>query len=75
MNLPVRPPILLRAPFTRCAAPLKAGPAEEVTLERPSEAFEVILEAISFDLAAVFEAACTVSEVVEAYRYVFDRAT
>lgn len=75
MSLPVRPPILFRTPFTRCAAPLKAGPAEEVTLERPSEAFEVIFETASFDLAAVFEAACTVSEVFEAYRDVFDRAT
>lgn len=75
MSLPVRPPTLFRARFTRCAAPLKAGPAEEVTLERPSEAFEVIFEAASFDLAAVFEAASTVSEVVEAYRHVFDRAT
>lgn len=61
MSLPVRPPTLLRTPFTLCAAPLKAGPAEEVTLERPSEAFEFMFEAAS--------------EVVEACRKGFDRAT
>ena len=75
MSLPVRPPTLLRTSFTLCAAPLKAGPAEEVTLERPSEALEVIFEAASFDLAVVFEAACAASEVVEACRKVFDRVT
>lgn len=75
MSLPVRPPTLLRTPFTLCAAPLRAGPAEEVTLDRPSEAFEVRFEAASFDLVAVFEAACAASEVVEAWRKVFDRAT
>lgn len=75
MSLPVRPPTLLRIPFTLCAAPFKAGPAEEVTLERPSEAFEVTFEAASFDLVAVFEAACAASEVVEACRKGFDRAT
>lgn len=75
MSLPVRPPTLLKTTFTLCAAPLKAGPAEEVTLERPSEAFDVIFDAASFDLAAVFEAACAASEVVEVCRKVFDRAT
>ena len=45
-------------------APLTAGPAAEVTLDRPCEALEVILEADSFDLAAALEAA----SVVEACR-------
>lgn len=75
MSLPVRPPTLLRTLFTLCAAPLKAGPAEEVTLERPSEAFEFMFEAASFDLVVAFEADCAASEVVEACRKGFDRAT
>ncbi len=71
INLPVRPPILPSVLLIRCAAPLKAGPPEEVTLERPSEAFEVTSEAFSFDFAAVFFAA----SVVEACRLMVWRVT
>ena len=62
--------MLLIAFVTRCAAPLTAGPADEVTLERPCEAFEVTFEAVSLDLTAVSFAA---SEV-EACRLVVRRA-
>ena len=53
-----------------CVAPLTADPADEVTLERPCEAFEVAFEAVSFDFAAVSLAA----SVIEAYRRVDWRA-
>lgn len=56
--------------LTPCAAPLKADPPEEVTLDRPSEAFEVTFEAVSFDFAAVFFA----TSVVEACRLAVWRA-
>ena len=65
--LPVRPPILLIALLALCATPLTAGPADEVTLERPPEAFEVAFEAVSLVLAAVSLAA----SVVEACRLVW----
>ena len=52
--------------LTPCAAPLSAGLADEVTLDRPSEALDVAADAVSFPLAAVLEAACEASEVVEA---------
>ena len=64
--LPVRPPILPIALLTLCAAPLTAGPADEVTLERPCEVFEVTSEAVSLDFAAMSLAA----SVVEACRLV-----
>ena len=70
MNLPVRPPTLPSAFPTRLAAPLNAGPAAEVTLDSPSEAFEVAPEATSLDLAAALEAA----SVVEAFLRVVGRA-
>ena len=47
-----------------CDAPLVADSADEVTLDRPSDAFDVIFDAVSFDLAAVSFAA----SVVEACR-------
>ncbi len=62
--------MLLIALVTLCAAPLMAGPADEVTLERPCEAFEVAFEAVSFDFAAASLAA----SVVEACRLVVWRA-
>ena len=49
---------------TLCVAPLTAGPADEATLERPCEAFDVAFEAVSFDFTAVSLAA----SVVEACR-------
>lgn len=67
ITLPVRPPILLIALLALCAAPLIAGPADEVTLERPPEAFEVAFEAVSLVLVAVSLAA----SVVEACRLVW----
>ena len=63
MSLPVRPPIPLKALLALEAALLTAGPAEEVTLDRPSEALEVALVATSFDC----EAALAAVSVVEAY--------
>lgn len=71
INLPVRPPILPSVLLTPCAAPLRADPPEEVTLERPCEALEVTSVAVSFDFAAVDFAA----SVVEACRLVVWRAT
>lgn len=56
--------------LTPCAAPLIADPPEELTLDRPCEAFEVTSEAVSFDFAAVSFAA----SVVEAFRLVVWRA-
>lgn len=67
----MRPPILLIALLTPCAAPLKADPSDDVTLERPSEAFDCTLDAVSFDFAAASLAA----SVVEACRLVVWRPT
>lgn len=50
--------------LTPCVALLRADPADEVTLERPPEAFDVTLEAVSCPFAAVSFAA----SVVEACR-------
>lgn len=61
--------------LTPCAAPLRAGPADEVTLDNPSEAFDDAADTVSFPFAAVFEAACVASEVVEAWRRAERRAT
>ena len=47
---------------------LRAGPADEVTLERPAEAFDVISDALSLALVAPEEAALAASVVVEALR-------
>ena len=71
ITLPVRPPMLPIILLTRCAAPLTAVPADELTLERPCEAFEVTFEAVSLELAAASLAA----SVVEACRLVVWRAT
>ena len=68
ISLPARPVTFPAALLTPCAAPLSAGPADDVTLDKPSEAFEVTFDATSFDFVAVFEAACVASEVVEACR-------
>ena len=53
MSLPVLPPTLPKALRAFDAAFAIAGPAELVTLERPSEAFEMEAEAVSFAFAAV----------------------
>ena len=50
MTLPVRPPILPRAPVTPLAAPAMAGPAALVTRDRPWEA----LLAVSLAAAVAF---------------------
>lgn len=52
-----------------------AGPADDVTFERPDDAFEVAFEATSLPLSAVFDAAWVASEVVEAWRRAVRRAT
>lgn len=62
MSLPVLPPTLLNAFPTPCAAPLIAGPADDVTLDRPCEALDVTEDAVSCALDAAFEAASDVDE-------------
>ena len=57
--------------LTPCAAPLTAGPADEVTLERPCEVFEEAFETASLDLTVVSLAA----SVVDACRLVVWRTT
>jgi hypothetical protein len=59
INLPVLPPTLPNAFLAPEAAPLTIFPAEEVTLDRPSEALDAVPDAVSFAFAAA-------SEVVEA---------
>ena len=70
MTLPVRPPTLLRAVCALDAAPLIMLPPELVTLDRPCDAFETALEALSFVVEAVSLALSftlpAVSAVVEA---------
>jgi len=57
ISLPVLPPIFPRAfPSPLAALPI-AGPAEEVTLDKPSEAFDWKPDAVSDAFAAVFFAA------------------
>lgn len=63
MRRPVLPPTRPRAFPTLFAAPLIAGPADDVTLDRPSEAFDLyspavceVFEAASFTAPEAFEA-------------------
>ena len=56
MSFPVLPPIFPSCLLIPCAAPLIAGPAEEVTLDRPWEALDCTLEAVSLVLEAALEA-------------------
>lgn len=51
--LPVRPPTLFNAPPIPCTAPATAGPATEVTLARPSDAFAAASLALAADSAVV----------------------
>ena len=57
--------------LTPCAAPLTAGPADDVTLERPCEAFDEAFETASLDFTVVSLAA----SVVDACRLVLCRTT
>lgn len=57
MNLPVLPPIFPKAFPRFLAAPEIAGPADEVTRERPSLAFDWKSDAFSDAFAAVSLAA------------------
>lgn len=61
MSLPVRPPIPPRALEVNCPALIIAEPAEDVTLDSPSDAFDAAWEAFSFAEPAT-------SEFVEALR-------
>ena len=54
--------------LTRPAAPEIAGPAEDVTLDRPWEALDCILLAVSFVEAAACEADSVAFSVVDAHR-------
>ena len=65
---PVRPPILLTKLVTPWVYLLIPEPAEDDTRERPSDAFEVAAEAVSFAFEAPSEAFCVASAVVEAFR-------
>lgn len=67
-NRPVRPPTRPRALPTLFAAPLIAGPAEEVTRERPSEAFDLYFAAVSDAFEAVSFAASVALAVVDSNR-------
>lgn len=55
MTFPVLPPTFFKAPPRPWAAFVRAGPADEVTRERPSEAFEAAEEALSLALEAASE--------------------
>ena len=66
MSLPVLPPTLLNAFRAPEAAPLTIFPADDVTLDRPSEASETVPDAVSFALVAA-------SELVEACLRLFLR--
>lgn len=68
INRPVRPPIFPRALEALLAAPLIAGPAAEVTLDRPSEAFDRYSAAVSDAFDAVFFAASVALAVVDSQR-------
>jgi hypothetical protein len=63
-SLPVRPPTLLRELATPLAAPEMAGPAAEVTLDRPCWALEAYSEAELEALEAVSLAASAALDVV-----------
>ena len=64
----MRPPTFETAFEADDAALLRAGPAELVTLERPSCALETVLWAVSFAAVAALEAVCVASDVVDAAR-------
>ena len=70
MTRPVRPPTLLSAFLALDPALDKTDPPELVTLDRPSDAFDVMLDVASLALEAVSEAVSfalfAVSAVVEA---------
>ena len=68
--LPALPPTLPIALLTLCAAPLTAGPADEVSLERPCEVLEAAFEAVSLELTAV----SFIASAVEACRLAVRRA-
>ena len=63
INLPVLPPIRPSTLLALCATPLIAGPADDVTFESPSEAFDWIFDADSL----VFEVALEATSCVEAF--------
>jgi len=64
MVLPTPEPILLIV-----------EPADELTLDKPSEAFEVTLDAVSLAMDAVSEAFWVACDVVEALRRTLRRTT
>jgi hypothetical protein len=65
INLPVLPPIFPRVFPRLLAAPLIAGPADDVTFDRPSEAFDWNFEAVSDAFDAVSFAASVALPVVD----------
>ena len=68
MSRPVRPPILPSELDRAGPVLLRAELAEVVTLDKPSEAFELAPETFSFALEADEDTAFAASEVVEACR-------
>jgi len=65
INLPVLPPIFPKAFPRPLAAPLIAGPAAELTLDRPSEALLLYSEAVCDAFDAVSLAASVAFEAVD----------
>ena len=68
MSRPVLPPIRPRAFPTLFAAPLMAGPADDVTFDRPSEAFDLNSVAVCEAFEAVSFAASVALAVVDSNR-------
>ena len=68
MSLPTGPPIPRTALLILWVAPVIAGPADDLTLDKPSAAFDCILVAVSFVFEVACEAASLAFSVVEAHR-------
>jgi hypothetical protein len=75
INLPIRPVAFAAVLLAVSAALFAADPADEVTLDRPSEALDVTFDAVSFAFEAALEAVSVAFSVVEAYRRVVWRTT
>ena len=68
MSLPTGPPIPRTALLILWVAPVIAGPADNLTLDKPSVAFDCMLVAVSFVFEVACEAASLAFSVVEAHR-------
>ena len=68
MSLPTGPPIPRTALLILVIVPVTAGPADDLTLDKPSAALDCILLAVSFVLEVACDAASLAFSVVEAHR-------